>query len=415
MNKVDPFFEAIARLEKAARLLQIDNDILAILEKPHRVSLVDIPVKMDDGKVKVYQGYRIQHNNARGPYKGGIRFHPEVDLSEVKALALWMSIKTAVLDVPFGGAKGGITVNPKDLTKGELEKLSRGYVRAFFSILGPDTDIPAPDVYTNAEIMGWMANEYSTIAGIESPASFTGKPIELGGSIDREMATSQGGIYVLEEAVKHSLKGVKKPYTVAIQGIGNVGGGAAELLYANDDYKVVAVSDSKTAIYDPKGLDIPSILERKHKTGEIKGLKGAKEIKHKKLLELNVDILIPAALENAIDEKIAQKIKAKIILELANGPVTQKADEILEKRGILVTPDILANAGGVTVSYFEWYQNKCNECWCSEDIQEKLAKKMKESYKDVLELSKKYKTNLRTAAYIRAIAKIAKAHKGLGL
>jgi glutamate dehydrogenase/leucine dehydrogenase len=414
MNKVDPFAGALAQLEKASSLLQLDENILAIIREPQKIMLASIPVLMDDGKIKVFSGYRIQHNNARGPYKGGVRYHPEVDLSEVKALALWMSIKTAVLDVPFGGAKGGITVNPKELSAGETERLSRGYVRAFYPIIGPEKDIPAPDVYTNAQIMGWMADEFSTIAGEKSPASFTGKPIELGGSVDRDTATSQGGVYVLEEAVKQVLK-EKKPYTVAVQGIGNVGGGAAELLHYNDDYRVVAVSDSKTAIYNPEGIDIPFLMAQKHESGTIKGFKGAKEISHEKLLELEVDILIPAALENAIDPRNAPDIKAKIILELANGPITQEADKILEKKGITIIPDILANAGGVTVSYFEWYQNKSGDIWDSGKIQRKLSKKMKDSYKSVLETSRIYKTDLRTAAYILAISKIAKAQKEMGL
>lgn len=414
MSKINPYQSALEQLKKASDLLQVEDDILNVLREPQKIMLSSIPVRMDNGNINVFQGYRVQHNNARGPYKGGIRFSPNVDLDEVKALAFWMSVKTGVLDVPYGGAKGGITVDSKKLSEGELERLSRGYVREFFPIIGPDTDIPAPDMYTNAQIMAWMTDEYSHLAGKSSPAAFTGKPIGLGGSIDRDMATSQGGVYVLEGAVKHFLKDKKKPYTVAIQGIGNVGGGAAELLHYNDDYKVVAVSDSVTAIHDPAGFDVPFLLAQKHETGTIKGFGKAKEIRHAELLELSVDILIPAAFENSITTENASKIKAKIILELANGPTTPEAEEILLKKNIVILPDILANAGGVTVSYFEWCQNKSGYYWCTEEIQERLSKKMKAAYVQVYELSNTYKTDLRTAAYISAVSKIAKAQKELG-
>lgn len=414
MEKETPLQNALNQLEKACDILQVKGDTLKILREPQKITLASIPVRMDNGETQVFQGYRVQHNNARGPYKGGIRFHPEVDLNEIKALAFWMSVKTGVLDVPYGGAKGGVTVDTKELSKGELERLSRGFVRQFFSIIGPDKDIPAPDVYTNPQIMAWMSDEYSTLAGGKTPAAFTGKPVEVGGSIDRDVSTSQGGVYVLEEVIKHHFKGKKKPYTVAIHGIGNVGGGIAEMLhYTNNDFKVVALSDSKTAIYNPNGFDVPFLMARKNETGTIEGFEGGKEINHDELLELDVDILMPAALENTITAENADDIQAKLILELANGPITPEAERILLDKDTLIIPDILANAGGVTVSYFEWCQNKSGYYWDSDEIQEKLSKKMKTAYQNVLELSKTYKTDLRTAAYILAVSKIVKAQEAL--
>lgn len=416
MSENNPYDQALAQLATAAKLMPINEDVLEILKSPKNVQLADISIKMDDGKKRVFQGYRVQHNDARGPYKGGIRFHPNVDINEVKALAFWMSMKTSVLDVPYGGAKGGVAVNPKELSAAELQRLSRGYVRAFFDIIGPKQDIPAPDVYTNSQIMSWMMDEYSIIAGGHEPASFTGKPLELGGSIDRDTATGQGGVYILNEAAKHYLKGKKKPFTVAVQGIGNVGGFAAEILYyENNDYKIVALSDSKTAIYNPKGFDVPFLLAQKHETGTIEGFDGGKAISHEELLELDVDVLIPAALENSINLQNAAKIRAKVILELANGPVTSEAEKILLKKNIVIIPDILANAGGVTVSYFEWVQNNSGLYWESEEVQARLAKKMSASFKSVKDLAAEYKTDLRTAAYLLAISRIAKAQELRGL
>ncbi len=416
MEKETAFDSALSQLEKACEILQVGGDVLKILREPQKITLASIPVQLDNGSTEVFQGYRVQHNNARGPYKGGIRFHPKVDLDEVKALSFWMSIKTGVLDVPYGGAKGGVTVDPKKLSQKELERLSRGFVRQFYSVIGPDQDIPAPDVYTNSQVMAWMSDEYSVIAGKKEPAAFTGKPIEIGGSIDRDTSTSQGGVYVLEEVIKHRFKGRMKPLTVAIYGIGNVGGGAAEILhYANNDFKVVALADSKNAVYNPHGFDVPFLLAQKHEEGTIAGFKSAKEITHKELLALDVDILIPAALENTITAENADHVQAKLILEMANGPVTPEAERILLEKGALIVPDILANAGGVTVSYFEWSQNKSGFYWDSEEVQAKLSKKMKTAYKNVLEISKTYKTDLRTAAYILAVSKIVKAQEQLGI
>ena len=416
MERETPFQNALNQLEKACDILQVESDALNIIREPQKTMLASIPVKMDNGETRVFQGYRVQHNNARGPYKGGIRFHPNVDLDEVKALAFWMSVKTGVLDVPYGGAKSGVTVDVKELSPGELERLSRGFVRQFYPIIGPDTDIPAPDAYTNPQIMAWMMDEYSILAGQKTPAAFTGKPVENGGSIDRDTSTSQGGVYVLEEVIKHRFKDRKKPLTVAIYGIGNVGGGVAEILhYANNDFKIVALSDSKNAVYNEKGFDVPFLMAKKNEEGTIAGFNGAKEISHEELLALDVDILIPAALENTITVENANGIRAKMILELANGPITPEAERILLKNNTLIIPDILANAGGVTVSYFEWSQNKSGYYWDSSEVQAKLSKKMKSAYKNVLETSKTYKTDLRTAAYILAVSKIVKAQENLGV
>lgn len=413
MVRINPFLSALNQLEKSSELLQLEADILNVLKKPQKIILVSIPVRMDDGSIEVFDGYRVQFNNAKGPYKGGIRFHPEVDLNEVKALSLWMAIKTSVLDLPYGGAKGGVTVDPKKLSVNELERLARGYVREIFPFIGPNTDIPAPDVYTNPQIMAWMMDEYSHLAGKYSPASFTGKPLSVGGSIDRDTATSQGGVYVLEEAVKEMKKG--KPLTVAIQGFGNAGAGVAEILHFYDSrFKVVAVSDSKSGIYDPKGLDVPFALSHKKETGSVAGYDKATVITNEELLALEVDILIPAALENAITTENAANIKAKVILELANGPISPDGEEILLKNKKTIIPDILANAGGVTVSYFEWVQNREGYYWCSEEVQEKLSKKMKKAFQEVSDLATEYKTDLRTAAYLAAISKIATAQKDLG-
>lgn len=415
MAKVNPFESALKQLDKACNVLQVNKDTLNILRFPQKMLLFSIPVKMDDGRIKVFGGYRVQHNDARGPFKGGIRFHPDVDLDEVKALAFWMSMKTAVADIPYGGAKGGITVDPKKLSSSELERLSRGYVRAAFEAIGPNTDIPAPDMYTNPQIMAWMMDEYSHLAGKYTPGAFTGKPVSVGGSIDRDTATAQGGVYVLEEAIKHVFKGKKGPLKAAIQGFGNAGSVMAELLfYQNHSFQIVAVSDSQGGIYDPKGLDVPFVISHKKETGRVCDFKTCTNLTNEELLELDVDILIPAALENSITKEIAPKIKAKLILELANGPTTPEAEEILLKKGVTLIPDILANAGGVTVSYFEWTQNQSGYYWESDEIQARLSKKMKNAYSQIMELARNYKTDVRNAAYLLAISKIAEAQEDLG-
>ncbi|KKQ94794.1 MAG: Glutamate dehydrogenase [candidate division CPR2 bacterium GW2011_GWC1_39_9] len=412
--KNNPLENAMDQLEKASKILQIDREELEILETPKKEIHVQILLKTADGNMKILKGYRVQHNDSRGPFKGGIRFHPKVDLDEIKALSFWMSIKTAVLNIPYGGSKGGIAVNSKELSANEIEKISRAYVRSIFKDIGPDVDIPAPDVYTNPQIMAWMADEYSTIAGQHVPGAFTGKPVEVGGSKGRDTATAQGGIYVLMEAIKKFK--FKKPISVAIQGFGNAGANAAKILHFDDEkFKIVAVSDSGGAVYNEKGIDVPFLLSHKKETGAVTDFKDARNLKPEELLELEVDILIPAALEGAITLENAKNVKAKILLELANGPITKEAEDILLGKNILIIPDVLANAGGVTVSYFEWTQNKSGFYLDEEEIQKMLSKKMREAYKDVLDLAEVYKIDLRTAAYVLAISRIVDSQKLKGL
>ncbi len=405
----NPFQNAMAQLSAAAKVMQLEEPVLKALQKPQRVLEVSIPVKMDDGSTKVFSGYRVQYNDARGPFKGGIRYHWDTNLHEVKALSFWMAMKCAVVGIPYGGGKGGITVTPKELSTGELERLSRGWVQAMFQYIGPWKDVPAPDVYTTPQIMSWMVDEYSKLAGQWTPAAFTGKPIEIGGSEGRMFSTSQGGYYVLEELAK-KMKFVPRRTTVAIQGFGNVGAFAAEIFH-KAGYVIVAVSDSRGGVVNMKGLDVAALWKHKEKTGSVAGFAGTKAIDNKKILELPVDLLVPSALESVITEKNAGRIKAKAILEMANGPTTPEADIKLFKRGIPVVPDILANAGGVTGSYFEWVQNLNGDRWSEEEVLKKLKPIMVTSFNEVWDKSAKHKVNLRTGAYILAIDRIAKAMK----
>lgn len=406
---------AMKQLSEAAALIQLDKHIVNILEQPKNSVEFIIPVKMDNGEVNLYKGYRVQHNDARGPYKGGIRFHPNVDIDEVRSLAFWMSIKTAVVGIPYGGAKGGVTVDPKLLSDNEKEKIARGYVRGIKDNIGPNRDIPAPDVNTTPQIMAWMMDEYSLISGKHEPSSFTGKPVEVGGMIDREPATGQGGAYVLDEYVKN-LKQAKKEYTIAIQGFGNVGKFFAEVIhYIGKPYKIVAISDSSGAIYDKNGLDIPFVISHKKETGSVIGYEKSTSLDEKKLFSLDVDILVPAALENAIEKNMAQEVKAEIILELANGPITSEAEEILLDNMVTIIPDVLANAGGVTVSYFEWILGKSGDQWSSEQTQDKLKAILIKACRDIAIIQKQYKTDMRKAAYILAISRIAEAIKVRGI
>jgi len=397
-------------IERATEKLNVEKHIAEMLKKPQRVIEVTIPVKKDNGDVEIFVGYRVQHNNARGPYKGGIRFHPIVDLNEVKALATLMSLKCAVVNIPFGGAKGGVAVDPKELSKNELEKLSRNYIRAIAPFIGPNIDIPAPDVGTDSQVMAWMFDEYSKIFGF-NPAIITGKPIEVFGSKLRDIATSLGGKFVLDViAEKYKLK---KPITVAIQGAGNVGAGMLKVLLEDPKYKVVAISDSKGGIFNEDGLN-SEILDVKNKKGSVIEYEKGEKITNEELLELDVDVLAPAALENQITKINADKIKAKIVLELANAPTSAEADLILNERKIIVVPDILANAGGVTVSYFEWAQNLQGYYWNEQKIREELKGIMESSAKDVLRISEEKKVSLREAAYLLAIDRIATAMRKRG-
>ncbi len=400
-------------LKKAAEIIKLKKEYLEILAKPQRIVQVNFPVKMDSGEIRMFCGYRIQHSNARGPYKGGIRYHQDCDLAEVADLAFWMTLKCAVVGIPYGGGKGGVTVNPKTLSGKELERMTRAYTRAIADVIGPRKDIPAPDVYTDARVMSWIYDEYSRIAGKKTPAVVTGKPIKLGGSLGRDIATALGGVYVLEEIIKLLGWKNKKP-TVAIQGFGNAGANMAELL-AERGFKIMAVSDSQAAILSQnlkEGLDIKSLLEFKRRTGSVKNFPGSENISQKELVcGSTVDILVPAALGGLVTRDDAHKIKAKIILELANGPLKEDANKILEKRGILVIPDILANAGGVTVSYFEWLQNIKNQRWSKEKVLAELKKIMMRATKNIWKIKQKYHIDMRLAAYILAIQRITKKIK----
>ncbi|MGC8515624.1 MAG: Glu/Leu/Phe/Val family dehydrogenase [Thermoplasmata archaeon] len=410
VEDLDPFDIAVKQLEKAAKVINLDKQALSLLKEPLQILQVRIPVKMDDGRTEVFTGFRVHYNNARGPVKGGIRFHPEESLSTVKALAAWMTWKTAIVDIPLGGAKGGIICDPKKLSVGELERLSRAYVRALGEYIGPEVDVPAPDVYTTPQIMAWMMDEYENIVRRSAPGVITGKPLELGGSLGRGDATAKGGMYVLREGAKKLGMDLSKA-TVAIQGFGNAGQFAVKLVQEHFHSKVVAVSDTKSGIYSEKGINFDALVEHKKKTGSVANFPGSKNITNEELLQLNVDVLIPAAIENQLTAKNADKVKAKIILELANGPTTPDADEIFFKKKIMLLPDFLANSGGVTVSYFEWVQNIGGYYWDLDEVYSRLDKKMTKATKEVLDAAEKYKIDTRTAAYTISIKRVADAMK----
>jgi len=403
----NPYEAALKQLDIAAEKLKLDPGIHEILKRPMRTLIVNIPVVMDDGSIQVFTGYRVQYNDALGPTKGGIRYHPELTLDEVTALAAWMTWKTAVVGLPLGGAKGGIRCNPKEMSKGELERLTRGYVRAIAKFIGPNIDVPAPDVYTDAQTMAWIMDEYSEIVGYPAFGVVTGKPVSVGGSRGRSEATSRGLMYTVMEAAKClgiNLKGA----TVAVQGYGNVGYHAARLLH-EVGCKIIAVSDSKGGIYNPNGLDPEKVLEHKNRTGSVVDYPESTFITNEQLLELECDVLVPAALENQITKANADRIKAKIVAEGANGPTTPEADEILFKKGVFVIPDILANSGGVIVSYFEQVQNQMNYYWTEEEVRNKLKETITKAFYDVLEISKQYNANMRVAAYMLAVKRVADA------
>ena len=407
---VNSFEIAQAQLDKAALKLGLDPGVHAALREPMRELHVSLPVRMDNGSVKVFKGFRVQYNDARGPNKGGIRFHPEETIDTVRALAAWMTWKTAVVDIPLGGGKGGIICNPKELSDNELERLSRAYIGQVGRILGPEKDVPAPDVYTTPQIMAWMMDEYSKITGYNSPGVITGKPLAVGGSEGRGDATARGGAYTVREAAKHLGIDLGNA-TVAIQGFGNAGQYAATLFAELLGCKIVAVSDTKGGIYNENGIDAQAIVKHKLATGSVIGFPGTKPVNNGDILELPVDVLVPAALENVITTDNADKIQAKIICELANGPTTPEADEILYKNGVFVIPDFLANAGGVTVSYYEWVQNVTAFYWDETDVHAKLDVKMTKAFKDVLIMSTDYKVDMRTAAYMVSIGRVAEAMK----
>jgi glutamate dehydrogenase len=411
LEVVNPYITAQQQIEAASQKLNITQHVVEILKRPMRVLHVSFPVKMDDGSIRVFEGFRSQHNDAIGPTKGGIRFHPDVTIDEVKALSMWMTFKCGVVGLPYGGGKGGVICDPRELSKGELERLSRGYFEAISQLVGPDKDIPAPDVYTNPQIMGWMMDTFSRLNRSFSPGVITGKPLIIGGSKGRGEATAAGCVMTIIEAMKQLDKPLQDA-TVAIQGFGNAGRNVAKLL-APYGCKIVAVSDSKGAIYDPNGLDLARVEEVKDQ-GNLLAYGASYQIESSFILELDVDILVPAALENVITSQNADRVQAKIIAEAANGPTTPEADAILFQKGIVVIPDILANAGGVTVSYFEWVQNLMSYYWSEEEVNSKLREIMVGAYYRVSNLAKEYQTDLRTAAYMISILRVTEAMEARG-
>lgn len=408
---LNPYEIVKKQIDAAAAKLQLPEHVTELLKKPKRVLSVSFPVRMDDGSVRIFEGFRSQHNDAVGPTKGGIRFHPDVTIDEVKALSMWMTFKCGVVGLPYGGGKGGVIVDPRTLSKGELERLSRAFMEAIADIVGPERDIPAPDVYTTPQIMGWMMDTFSRLRGHNSPGVITGKPIIIGGSQGRNAATAQGCVYTIQSALEDIKLPIEKA-KVAVQGFGNAGRIAARLL-TDLGATVVAVSDSRGGIYDANGLDLDRVEQLKDEA-TILDYGANYHISNEQLLELDVDILIPAALENVITQENAPRVKARIIAEAANGPTTPEADAILNKNGTIVIPDILANAGGVTVSYFEWVQNLMNYYWSEEEVLEKLQVNMVKSYNAVRDLAKEYDTDLRTAAYMISLQRVTEAMRARG-
>ena len=428
MAKNSLFENLLGKLRQTAKIAGVSEDVVKILSQPKRIIEFSLSFRKDDGSLVVLPAYRVQHNDALGPFKGGVRFHPQVSLDEVKALAFWMSLKGAVVDIPMGGGKGGVAVDPNQLSLAEKERLSRAYVRGIWQFIGPEVDIPAPDVNTSAQEMGWMVDEYEKLVGHKAPAAFTGKPLELGGSAGREEATGQGGVWVLEALVKKL--GLKPQKTkVLVQGFGNVGFWFAKLA-SEAGFKIVGVADSKGGMilnknpkslpvrqagkfqnpkFNLRALDVKKVAEWKEKTGSVVGFPGTKTVNEEEFLTAEADILVPAALENVIDEKIARKIKAKIVVEMANGPVTPQGDEILKKRKIICLPDFLANSGGVIVSWLEWVQNKTGYYWEKDEVLAKMKGKIIPAFEKVWQEAKKRKTDLRTAAWIVALEKLGRA------
>lgn len=400
---------AYRQLEESGRLAKINPKTLEILKNPEKEITVSLPLAMNDHSLKIFQGFRIQHNSARGPYKGGLRFHPQVDIDEIRALALWMTVKCAVADLPYGGGKGGIAVDPKRLAVDELERLARLFVQKIFVDIGPHVDIPAPDVNTNPQIIAWMVDEYSKITGKKSAAAFTGKPLNLGGSLGREEATGLGGKYLLDR-LRQEFATTAHPMTLAILGVGNVASGLLSAIASDDRYRLIGLADSKGYISTEDGLDITKVLEYKKTTGSVVGFPSASQITAADFWSLDVDCLVPAALENQIDRKNAPDIKADYILELANGPTTAEAEQLLLKGGKTIIPDVLANIGGVVVSFFEWQQNLSDKRWSKERVYGELKKVITRSFQNVQALSRTLETkDLRQAAFALALKRIEQA------
>lgn len=413
MVKIDPWQNALKQLDDAAKILKIDSGIRDILATPKKVLTVALPVKMDNGKIKVFTGYRSQHNDFRGPHKGGIRYHPDVTIEEVKALSMWMTWKCAIVDVPFGGGKGGIICDPKKMSTGEKERLTRRYAYAISEIIGPGKDIPAPDVYTTGTEMAQIMDVYSIMHGQAEPGVITGKPLSIGGSLARNVATGLGVAYCVREGAKKiglKLKGAK----VVIQGFGNAGTFSGEYL-EKMGAKVIAVSDSKGSIMNPKGLDIKKVLEYKNKKGTVVGYPGSKKITTEQLLTTPCDVLVPAALENQITPDIAKKIKCKIIAEAANGPTTPEADNVLFQKKIMVIPDILANSGGVCISYLEWVQNLQRYYWTFDEVAGKMEEHIVRGFNDTYNLAKKHKVDMRKGSMVLAVSRVLDSFNARGL
>jgi len=409
----NPYDVACENFDLAANALELSNDVRAMIKYPERMLTVTLPVRMDAGHIQLFTGYRVQHSTSRGPAKGGIRYHPNVTLDEVKALATWMTWKCAVVNIPFGGAKGGVTCNPKEMSQHELEHMTRRYAASILPLIGPERDIPAPDVYTNSQTMSWIMDTYSMTKGYPIPGVVTGKPIALGGSLGRNEATGRGVFYTIQSACEHlkmHLKGAK----VVVQGFGNAGSIAAQLLHEAGAI-VIAVNDSTAAIYNKHGLDIPTVIHYKETVGTLRGFPEAEQIAADEMLAMKCDILVPAALENAIHAENVHTIKAKIIAEAANGPVTPEADIVLHQKGSFVIPDILCNAGGVTVSYFEWVQDEQHLFWDCQSVYDRLEKVMKTSFQEVLKIYLDRKVTTRIAANMLGVGRVAEATKLRGL
>jgi glutamate dehydrogenase (NAD(P)+) len=413
LNEENPFEAMMSRFDRAAELLDLEPGIYKVLRSAEKEITVSIPVLMDNGEVEVFTGIRVLHNTSRGPAKGGIRFDLNVNLDEVKALAAWMTWKCAVVNIPFGGAKGGVICDPLNMSVGELERVTRRYTSGIIQTLGPDSDVPAPDVNTNERVMAWLMDTYSMHVGHTVNAVTTGKPVEMGGSLGRREATGRGVMFTALEALEH-LKMEVKGATVAVQGFGNVGSVAAQLM-AREGCKIVAISDRTGGYHNDKGIDVDEAIAYVRKHRSLEGYGKGDQISNEQLLELDVDVLVPAAMENVITTKNAKKVRAKVICEGANGPTTAAADAILDEKGVFVVPDILANAGGVTVSYFEWVQNRGGYYWDEATVNDRLKHIMVNSFNDVLKLSQQHKVNMRTASYMVAISRVATVHRLRGI
>ncbi len=404
---------ALHQLDEAARIMDLDPGVHEVLRHPRRALQVSVPTRMDDGSIRVFQGYRVHHNTSRGPSKGGIRYHPSVDLDEVKALAMWMTWKCAVVSIPYGGAKGGVVVDPAELSPGELQRMTRRYASEILPLIGPERDIPAPDLGTNEQVMAWIMDTYSTREGFSVPGVVTGKPLSIGGSAGRSQATARGVMYITLATMKHLGMSVEEA-RVVVQGFGNVGGGTVQLLH-DQGCQIVGVSDVNGGTYNPHGLSPQGLFAHKAKGGSFGSYEGGEPVTNEELLELDCDVLIPAAIEGQLTDANAERVQASVIVEAANGPTTPEGDDIFHERGILVVPDILANAGGVTVSYFEWVQALQAFYWSEDEVNDRLRKIMEKSYVDVLNLAEERKVPMRTAATILGVGRVADAHVTRGL